>query len=46
MLLIIFIFPNILDEEVPRLHLDKLGVTLTEMTNEQADYIGIPRGGT
>ena len=41
----VYILPKILDEEVARLHLDKLGVTLTEMTDEQADYIGIPKGG-
>ena len=34
-----------LDEEVARLHLDKLGATLTEMTPEQADYIGVPMDG-
>jgi adenosylhomocysteinase len=37
--------PKILDEEVARLHLDKLGVTLTELTDEQADYIGISKKG-
>lgn len=41
----VYMLPKILDEEVARLHLDKLGVTLTEMTDEQADYIGIPKGG-
>ena len=34
-----------LDEEVARLHLDKLGVSLTELTKEQADYIGVKVGG-
>ena len=34
-----------LDEEVARLHLDKLGATLTQMTPEQADYIGVPLEG-
>ncbi len=34
-----------LDEEVARLHLDKLGVKLTRMTQEQSDYIGIPIEG-
>lgn len=41
----VYMLPKILDEEVARLHLDKLGVTLTEMTDEQAEYIGIPKGG-
>ncbi len=34
-----------LDEEVARLHLDKLGARLTELTSEQADYLGVPRKG-
>ena len=34
-----------LDEEVARLHLDKLGAKLTELSKEQADYIGVPVEG-
>jgi len=34
-----------LDEEVARLHLEKLGVKLTRLTREQADYIGVPVEG-
>ena len=34
-----------LDEEVARLHLDKLGAKLTQLTQEQADYIGVPVDG-
>ena len=34
-----------LDEEVARLHLDRLGVKLTKLSNEQADYIGVPVEG-
>ncbi len=34
-----------LDEEVARLHLSKLGVKLTKLTKEQADYIGVPVEG-
>ena len=34
-----------LDEEVARLHLDKLGARLTRMTDKQADYIGVPVEG-
>ena len=34
-----------LDEEVARLHLDKLGVRLTKLTKEQADYIGVTQDG-
>lgn len=33
--------PKILDEEVARLHLNKLGVKLTKLTPEQAAYIGV-----
>ena len=34
--------PKQLDEEVARLHLDQLGVKLTKLSKEQADYIGVP----
>jgi len=34
-----------LDEEVARLHLDKIGVKLTKLTPKQADYIGVPVDG-
>ena len=37
--------PKILDEKVARLHLDSLGVKLTKLTQEQADYIGVPVDG-
>jgi adenosylhomocysteinase len=37
--------PKHLDEKVARLHLDALGVRLTELTKEQADYIGVPMEG-
>jgi adenosylhomocysteinase len=37
--------PKILDEEVARLHLGKLGAKLTVLTKEQADYIGVPVEG-
>ena len=37
--------PKHLDEEVARLHLAKLGAKLTTLTEEQADYIGVPAGG-
>ena len=41
----VFMLPKKLDEEVARLHLDKLGVKLTKLTREQADYIGVPVEG-
>lgn len=41
----VFTLPKSLDEEVARLHLDKLGVKLTKLTKEQADYLGIKENG-
>ena len=41
----IHLMPKILDEEVARLHLDKLGVKLTVLTDEQAAYMHVPVGG-
>ncbi len=41
----VYTLPKYLDEEVARLHLEKLGVILTKMTQEQADYIGVPIKG-
>jgi adenosylhomocysteinase len=41
----VYILPKHLDEKVARLHLDKLGVKLTELSEEQAAYIGVsPKG--
>jgi len=37
----VYVLPKILDEEVARLHLEKIGVKLTKLTQEQADYLGI-----
>lgn len=41
----VHILPKKLDEEVARLHLDKLGVVLTKLTPEQAEYIDVPIEG-
>jgi adenosylhomocysteinase len=41
----VYILPKLLDEKVARLHLKKIGVKLTEMAKEQADYIGVPVEG-
>jgi adenosylhomocysteinase len=41
----VYTLPKHLDEAVARLHLDALGVRLTELTGPQADYLGIPVGG-
>ncbi|MET0172213.1 MAG: adenosylhomocysteinase, partial [Agrobacterium vaccinii] len=41
----VYILPKHLDEKVARLHLEKLGVKLTELLPEQAAYIGVPQQG-
>jgi adenosylhomocysteinase len=41
----VYVLPKHLDEKVARLHLDALGVKLTEMTPEQATYLGVPVEG-
>ncbi|MDR1593436.1 MAG: adenosylhomocysteinase [Prevotellaceae bacterium] len=41
----VYRLPKKLDEEVARLHLEQLGVHLTELTNAQADYIGVSKDG-
>jgi len=41
----VYILPKKLDEEVARLHLEKIGVHLTELSKEQSDYLGIPIEG-
>ncbi len=41
----VYVLPKHLDEKVARLHLDALGVKLTTLTKEQADYIGVPVDG-
>jgi adenosylhomocysteinase len=41
----VYVLPKHLDEKVARLHLDALGVQLTTLTGEQADYIGVPVEG-
>jgi adenosylhomocysteinase len=41
----VYMLPKKLDEEVARLHLGKLGVKLTKLSKEQADYLGIPMEG-
>jgi adenosylhomocysteinase len=41
----VYILPKKLDEEVARLHLEKIGVKLTQLTEKQAEYIGIPIEG-
>jgi len=41
----VYVLPKHLDEKVARLHLDNLGVNLTVLSKDQADYIGVPQGG-
>ena len=41
----VYVLPKHLDEKVARLHLDALGVKLTKLTDEQAEYIGVEPGG-
>ncbi len=41
----VYTLPKKLDEEVARLHLEKIGVKLTTLTQKQADYIGVPVAG-
>lgn len=41
----IYKLPKILDEKVARLHLGQLGVHLTKLTKDQADYLGVPQDG-
>ena len=41
----VYLLPKTLDEQVARLHLDQLGVKLTRLTEEQAQYIGVPVDG-
>jgi adenosylhomocysteinase len=41
----VYRLPKRLDEEVARLHLEKIGVKLTTLTQKQSDYIGVPING-
>ena len=41
----VYVLPKHLDEKVARLHLAKIGVEIDELSNEQADYIGVPVQG-
>ena len=41
----LYVLPKILDEEVARLHLDHVGASLENLTNQQAEYIGVDVSG-
>jgi adenosylhomocysteinase len=41
----VYVLPKHLDEKVARLHLDKIGVKLTRLTDKQSAYINVPQSG-
>jgi len=41
----VYVLPKFLDEKVARLHLEKIGIHLTALSQEQADYIDVPVDG-
>ncbi len=41
----VYRLPKVLDEEVARLHLEKIGVKLTKLSKDQAEYLGVPLNG-
>lgn len=41
----VYVLPKHLDEKVAYLHLDRIGVKLTELTDQQAEYIGVAKQG-
>ncbi len=41
----VYVLPKILDEKVARLHLKKIGAQLTELTDEQCEYLGLDKNG-
>ena len=41
----VYVLPKHLDEKVARLHLEKIGADLTELSDEQAKYIGVSKEG-
>ncbi|RUR09883.1 adenosylhomocysteinase [Legionella sp. km772] len=41
----VYVLPKKLDEKVARLHLERIGVKLTQLTDEQAEYIGVAKNG-
>ena len=41
----VYVLPKHLDEKVAKLHLDKLGARLSQLSQEQADYIGVSQTG-
>jgi adenosylhomocysteinase len=41
----VYVLPKHLDEKVATLHLSKIGVKLEQMTDAQAEYLGVPKAG-
>ncbi|HAT9430582.1 TPA: adenosylhomocysteinase, partial [Legionella pneumophila subsp. pneumophila] len=41
----VYVLPKVLDEKVARLHLGRIGAKLTQLSKEQADYIGVDKNG-
>jgi adenosylhomocysteinase len=41
----VYVLPKHLDEKVARLHLERIGANLTELSDEQAEYIGVAQDG-
>jgi adenosylhomocysteinase len=41
----VYVLPKHLDEKVARLHLERIGAKITELSDEQADYIGVEKSG-
>ena len=41
----VYVLPKHLDEKVARLHLNRIGANITELTDEQAAYIGVDKNG-
>jgi adenosylhomocysteinase len=41
----VYVLPKHLDEKVARLHLDRIGAKVTELSDEQAKYIGVEKDG-
>ena len=41
----VYVLPKHLDEKVARLHLERIGAKITLLSDEQADYIGVPKDG-
>ena len=41
----VYVLPKLLDEKVARLHLDRVGAEITELSDEQADYISVSKNG-